>query len=179
MPPLLVLHNLWFNGHTFLINFREHTWEKSLSFSRVKAHNMSAWAKNLKRHEAFNLFGRADTPWTSHSPHWCLKDQKINSNSQKTLSQQSSLTLSKFLPGLKRCWKKKSKVSKVLGHSVGEYAALAAAGVLSFEDASAVHLRGKFMQEAVAPAKARCTPSWKYLKKLYAKLAKKRALVEL
>lgn len=41
-------------------------------------------------------------------------------------------------------------VERVLGHSVGEYAALAAAGALSFEDAvKAVNLRGKFMQQAV------------------------------
>jgi len=40
-------------------------------------------------------------------------------------------------------------VDRVLGHSVGEYAALAAAGVMRFEDAvKAVHYRGKFMQEA-------------------------------
>lgn len=45
---------------------------------------------------------------------------------------------------------KGSKVERVLGHSVGEYAALAAAGALSFEDAvKAVNLRGRFMQNAV------------------------------
>jgi len=38
----------------------------------------------------------------------------------------------------------------VLGHSLGEYSALCAAGTLSFENAVwAVHMRGKFMQEAV------------------------------
>ncbi len=42
------------------------------------------------------------------------------------------------------------KVDRVLGHSVGEYAALAASGALSFEDAvKAVHLRGTYMQDAV------------------------------
>ncbi|POB13984.1 ACP S-malonyltransferase [Halobacteriovorax sp. DA5] len=42
------------------------------------------------------------------------------------------------------------EVSCVLGHSVGEYPALVAAGALSFEDAlRAVHNRGKYMQEAV------------------------------
>ena len=45
-------------------------------------------------------------------------------------------------------------VDKVLGQSVGEYSALSAAGVLSFEDAiRAVHFRGKFMQEATPAGK--------------------------
>ncbi len=40
----------------------------------------------------------------------------------------------------------------VAGHSLGEYSALVAAGALQFADAvRLVHLRGKFMQEAVAP----------------------------
>jgi [acyl-carrier-protein] S-malonyltransferase len=48
--------------------------------------------------------------------------------------------------------RKNWKIQQVLGHSVGEYSALCAAGVLSFDDAvKAVHYRGKFMQEA-APA---------------------------
>jgi len=47
-------------------------------------------------------------------------------------------------------------IDRVLGHSVGEYAALVAAGVLSFEDAvKAVNLRGKFMQEAVPAGKGK------------------------
>ncbi len=42
------------------------------------------------------------------------------------------------------------KIDRVLGHSVGEYAALVAAKSLSFEDAvKAVNLRGTYMQEAV------------------------------
>lgn len=46
--------------------------------------------------------------------------------------------------------KRNVTVSRVLGHSVGEFAALYAAGSLSFEDGlRAVHLRGKYMQEAV------------------------------
>jgi [acyl-carrier-protein] S-malonyltransferase len=44
------------------------------------------------------------------------------------------------------------KIDRVLGHSVGEYPALVAAGAIRFEDAvKAVNLRGKYMQEAVAP----------------------------
>lgn len=42
------------------------------------------------------------------------------------------------------------QISLVLGHSVGEYCALVAAGVLDFREALlAVHYRGKFMQESV------------------------------
>jgi [acyl-carrier-protein] S-malonyltransferase len=45
-------------------------------------------------------------------------------------------------------------VEQVLGHSVGEYSALAAAGAMSFKDAvSSVHFRGKFMQEATPAGK--------------------------
>ena len=46
------------------------------------------------------------------------------------------------------------KPDVVAGHSLGEYAALVAAGVLAFEDAvQIVHLRGKFMQAAVKKGK--------------------------
>ena len=42
------------------------------------------------------------------------------------------------------------EIERVLGHSVGEYAALVAAGAIDFKDAvKAVQLRGKYMQEAV------------------------------
>lgn len=42
------------------------------------------------------------------------------------------------------------KADYVAGHSLGEYSALVAAGSISFEDAvHTVHLRGKFMEEAV------------------------------
>lgn len=42
------------------------------------------------------------------------------------------------------------EIERVLGHSVGEYAALVAAGAIDLKDAvKAVQLRGKYMQEAV------------------------------
>ncbi len=48
------------------------------------------------------------------------------------------------------------KVDRVLGHSVGEYAALVAAKAISFEDAvKAVNLRGTYMQEAVPAGKGK------------------------
>ncbi|MEE3079561.1 MAG: ACP S-malonyltransferase [Bdellovibrionota bacterium] len=48
------------------------------------------------------------------------------------------------------------KIKAVMGHSVGEYAALVAAGALSFEDAvKAVHHRGSSMQEAVPSGKGK------------------------
>ncbi|OGB87703.1 [acyl-carrier-protein] S-malonyltransferase [candidate division WOR-1 bacterium RIFCSPLOWO2_02_FULL_46_20] len=44
------------------------------------------------------------------------------------------------------------QLTTVAGHSLGEYSALYAAGAISFEDGvKIVHLRGKFMQEAVPP----------------------------
>lgn len=46
----------------------------------------------------------------------------------------------------------------VAGHSLGEYSALVAAGALRLADAvRVVHLRGKFMQEAVAPGEGAMT----------------------
>lgn len=48
------------------------------------------------------------------------------------------------------------KIDQVLGHSVGEYAALVAAEVLSFEDAvKTVNLRGTYMQAAVPAGKGK------------------------
>ncbi len=48
------------------------------------------------------------------------------------------------------------KIDRVLGHSVGEYPALVAAGAIRFEDAvKAVNLRGKYMQEAVPAGKGK------------------------
>lgn len=51
---------------------------------------------------------------------------------------------------------KNIKIDRVLGHSLGEYSALVAAEVLSFEEAlKAVHLRGQYMQDAVPVGKGK------------------------
>lgn len=48
------------------------------------------------------------------------------------------------------------EIERTLGHSVGEYSALVAAGALDFQDAlKAVNLRGKYMQEAVPAGKGK------------------------
>ncbi|OED41647.1 [acyl-carrier-protein] S-malonyltransferase [Endozoicomonas sp. (ex Bugula neritina AB1)] len=52
------------------------------------------------------------------------------------------------------CERGGKKPAMMAGHSLGEYSALVCAGALDFKDAvRLVHLRGKFMQDAVAPGK--------------------------
>lgn len=76
---------------------------------------------------------------------------KLTENTQPAIVAHSLMLFDKLKPILTR---KNITIEQVLGHSVGEYAALAAAGVLSFEDAvKAVHFRGKFMQEATPAGK--------------------------
>lgn len=75
------------------------------------------------------------------------EELKLTHNTQPAILKHSITLLNHLLPVLE---KHNVKIDRVLGHSVGEYAALVAAGVLSPYDAiHAVHLRGKFMQEAV------------------------------
>jgi [acyl-carrier-protein] S-malonyltransferase len=75
------------------------------------------------------------------------EELKLTCNTQPAILKHSLTILHHLLPILE---KHNVKIDRVLGHSVGEYAALVAAGVLSPYDAiHAVHLRGKFMQEAV------------------------------
>ena len=75
------------------------------------------------------------------------EDLKLTHNTQPAILKHSITILNHLLPILT---KHNIKIDRVLGHSVGEYAALVAAGVLSAHDAvMAVHLRGKYMQEAV------------------------------
>ncbi len=73
-------------------------------------------------------------------------DLKLTENTQPAIVTHSLMLWDKLQVLLKN---KNIQVERVLGHSVGEYAALAAAGVIAFEDAvRAVHFRGKYMQEA-------------------------------
>ncbi len=75
------------------------------------------------------------------------EELKLTHNTQPAILKHSLTLLNHLLPVLE---KHNVKIDRVLGHSVGEYAALVAAGVISPYDAiHAVHLRGKFMQEAV------------------------------
>jgi [acyl-carrier-protein] S-malonyltransferase len=75
------------------------------------------------------------------------EDLKLTQNTQPAILNHS---VALFLKVKKLLDEKGVKIDRVLGHSVGEYAALVAAGVLSLEDATkAVHLRGKYMQDAV------------------------------
>jgi [acyl-carrier-protein] S-malonyltransferase len=81
------------------------------------------------------------------------EELKLTHNTQPAILQHSIALLEKLIPLLE---KHNVKIDRVLGHSVGEYAALVAAGVLSLGDATkAVHLRGKFMQEAVPVGKGK------------------------
>jgi [acyl-carrier-protein] S-malonyltransferase len=76
---------------------------------------------------------------------------KLTENTQPAIVAHSLMLFDELKMIL---FSKGMEVEQVLGHSVGEYAALAAAGVLSFEDAvRAVHFRGKFMQEAAPQGK--------------------------
>lgn len=111
--------------------------------------------KNLESFESFNLFKKANEVLGYDLSKLCFEgpeeDLKLTKNTQPAIVTHSIVLfniLKKVLDD------KGVEIEQVLGHSVGEYAALTAAGALSFEDAvKAVHLRGKFMQEAVPEGK--------------------------
>ncbi|WP_379136575.1 ACP S-malonyltransferase [Paenibacillus sp. sgz500958] len=72
-----------------------------------------------------------------------------DSELKQTVNTQPAL-LTASTAYLKAIEDKGIKPDYVAGHSLGEYSALVAAGVLSYEDAvSLVRLRGRFMEEAV------------------------------
>lgn len=79
------------------------------------------------------------------------EELKLTENTQPAIVAHSLMLFDKLSPLLKQ---KNISIERVLGHSVGEYAALAAAGAMTFEEAvKAVHFRGKFMQESVPAGK--------------------------
>lgn len=79
------------------------------------------------------------------------EELKLTQNTQPAIVAHSLMLFDQLQALLNE---KSIEIERVLGHSVGEYSALAAAGVLEFEDAvKAVHFRGKFMQEAVPAGK--------------------------
>ena len=81
------------------------------------------------------------------------EDLTLTANTQPAILTHSVALYEKAIEILNE---KGIKVDRVLGHSVGEYAALVAAKAISFEDAvKAVHLRGKYMQEAVPAGKGK------------------------
>lgn len=80
-----------------------------------------------------------------------VDDLKLTENTQPAIVAHSLMLFDRLKDLLAN---KHIQIERVLGHSVGEYAALAAAQVFSFEDAvKAVHFRGKYMQEATPAGK--------------------------
>lgn len=105
----------------------------------------------FKDDPAFGLFARADQALGFSLTQLCLEGPedklKLTEFTQPAIVTHSVAMLEMLRPKLAAAG---VSVDRVLGHSVGEYAALVAAGALTLEDAvKAVNLRGKSMQEAV------------------------------
>lgn len=102
------------------------------------------------REEAREMFERANQVLGFSLSQVCFEgpEEKLK---QTAIAQPAILTVSSILY---RLWKENGSSGKViaaaLGHSLGEFTALVAAGAISFEDAVLlVHKRGTYMQEAV------------------------------
>ena len=98
-----------------------------------------------------SIFERADSVLGYSISDLCFNgpedDLKLTKNTQPAIVTHSIALYTKLQKVLD---KQGVKIDRVLGHSVGEFSALVAAGSLRFEDAvKAVHLRGQYMQEAV------------------------------
>lgn len=98
----------------------------------------------------FAFFDRANTATGYDLKKMMLEgpadELKLTENTQPAIVAHSLMLFDKLEPLLKN---KNISIERVLGHSVGEYSALAAAGAMTFEEAvRAVHFRGKYMQEA-------------------------------
>ncbi|MCX7991829.1 MAG: ACP S-malonyltransferase [Proteobacteria bacterium] len=99
--------------------------------------------------EAKEIFERADSALGFSLSRLCFEgpdaELKLTQNTQPAILTASIAVyevLKKIVPELSPLF--------VSGHSLGEYSALVSAKAMSFEDAvRVVHLRGKFMQEAV------------------------------
>lgn len=107
--------------------------------------------KNLEGHSSYELLNKANEVLGYDLSKIMLdgpeEDLTLTQNTQPAILTHSVGLYHKVKELLDE---KGIEVSAVMGHSVGEYAALVAAGALSFEDAvKAVNNRGKFMQEAV------------------------------
>jgi [acyl-carrier-protein] S-malonyltransferase len=101
----------------------------------------------LKNFDCFDYFNRADQALGFSLTTLCLEgpEEKLKLTE---FTQPAIVTHSVAMFELLKT--KNVKIDRVLGHSVGEYSALVAAGVMSFEDAvKAVNLRGQAMQDAV------------------------------
>lgn len=81
-----------------------------------------------------------------------LEQLTLTQHAQPSLVVTSILMLEAFYKIIDSIENKNFSITHVLGHSLGEFSALVAAGVMSLSDAAYItFLRGKFMQEAVAP----------------------------
>jgi [acyl-carrier-protein] S-malonyltransferase len=107
--------------------------------------------KNLEGTAGFDVFEKADKtlelPLSRYMFEGPEDELTSTAHTQPAIVNHS---IAHFINLQKILERKKIKIDAVLGHSVGEYAALVAAGSLTLEQATkAVHLRGRFMQEAV------------------------------
>jgi [acyl-carrier-protein] S-malonyltransferase len=98
--------------------------------------------------EARAVFAEADAALGFSLSKLCfegpVEELTLTANAQPAILATSIAALRALGPG--------AKPGVVAGHSLGEYSALVAAGALRLADAvRVVNLRGKFMQEAVAP----------------------------
>lgn len=105
----------------------------------------------LEGHSSYEYFERANTALGYSISKIMLEgpdsDLTLTKNTQPAIITYSIALFQKAKEVLDR---KEVRIDRVLGHSVGEYAALVASDTIKFEDAvKAVHLRGKYMQEAV------------------------------
>lgn len=105
----------------------------------------------FKDDPAFNLFARADQALGFNLTQLCLEGPeeklKLTEFTQPAIVTHSLAMLEMLRPTLAIA---NIPIDRVLGHSVGEYSALVAAGSISFEDAvKAVNVRGRAMQDAV------------------------------